>query len=270
MSVVYNEVRRPAVAGMFYPGDERGLRREVRKYLGTPARRQRVLGVMVPHAGYVYSGALCGRALAGVEIPQTVLILHTKHRPGGAAISLAAFERWQTPLGDVPADRELTDALAGAIAVSNRPHLQDHAAEVVLPFLQELRPDVRVAVVSVGAAAFGELQRAASAIAAAIKAHSRGVLIVASTDMNHYESHTRTLAKDKHALERLGEFDARGMLEVCEHEDISMCGVAATALMMEACRELGAGGARVLEHTTSGETSGDYDQVVGYATAVVE
>ncbi|MCC6574224.1 MAG: AmmeMemoRadiSam system protein B [Planctomycetes bacterium] len=270
MSVLYDSPRAAAVAGMFYPGDARSLKAEVHQYLGKPITPEKALGVMVPHAGYVYSGALCGHVLARVEIPETVLILHTKHRPGGGDLSLAAYEAWRTPLGELPTDRELTDALdKPPVVVSNRPHGHDHAAEVVLPFLQVLRPDVRVAVISVGHTDYRELLKAAANIAAAIKAHARGVLIVSSSDMNHYEGHTLTLAKDEKALERLRAFDPRGMLEVCLREDISMCGAFATALMVEACKLLGATGARVIEHTTSGPTSGDMEQVVGYATAVV-
>ena len=270
MSVLYDDVRPAAVAGMFYPGDEKTLRRDVLKLCGKQALREKALGVMVPHAGYVYSGALCGRALAGVEIPPTVLILHTKHQAGGGALSLAAFEHWQTPLGDVETDHELTDALANlpGIVVSNRPHTRDHAAEVVLPFLQVLRPAVKIAVISVGH--FEEnLATVAAAIARAIKSHKQPVLVVSSSDMNHYESHALTLSKDEHALAKLRACDAPVMLAVCEHENISMCGAYATALMLEICRALGATRARVLEHTTSGPTSGDMEQVVGYATAVV-
>lgn len=263
--------RQAAVAGMFYPADAQRLRGEVDAYIAAPARpRARAWGVMVPHAGYVYSGAVCGRALASVEIPPHVLILHTKHQQGGATLSLAGFDAWQTPLGDVPAHKPLCDALArvGGVQVSNAPHTRDHAAEVVLPFLQVLQPRVEVAVISVGAFDPAQLAARGKSLAAALKA-AGGALMIASSDMNHYDSHEVTLAKDELALKQLAAFEPHALMGVCELEEISMCGVCATALMLEAAKELGATRVEVLEHTTSGPTSGDFDQVVGYASARV-
>jgi AmmeMemoRadiSam system protein B len=263
--------RKAAVAGMFYPGDATRLRREIEGYLAKPAKpRARAFGVMVPHAGYLYSGAVCGHALASVEIPPRVLILHTKHQAGGGAVSLAEFDAWETPLGDVMADEKLNAALAKVAGVtrSNVPHTRDHAAEVVLPFLQMLRPEVQVAVLSVGVFDVASLAEMGAALAAAIKS-AGGALMVASSDMNHYDSHEITLAKDELALKQLAAFEPAEMLRVCEQEDVSMCGAFATALMLTAARQLGATRVEVLEHTTSGPTSGDYDQVVGYASARV-
>ncbi|MBE7491508.1 MAG: AmmeMemoRadiSam system protein B [Planctomycetes bacterium] len=265
-------VRHPAVAGRFYTAVPSRLRAEVERYCATPAApRARAYGVMVPHAGYMYSGAVCGRALASVEIPPLCLILHTKHQLGGGLLSLSQFEQWQTPLGPVAADPGLNAALAAVkgITPSNLPHFGEHAAEVVLPFLQVLRPDVRVAVISVMTAPPDLLQAAARGVAAAVLAQGSDVLLVASSDMNHYADHEETLRKDKLALDRLAEFDADGMLEVCARHDITMCGAHATALMLHACKALGATRVQVLEHTTSGEVSGEYGQVVGYASARV-
>ncbi|MBP9892077.1 MAG: AmmeMemoRadiSam system protein B [Planctomycetes bacterium] len=263
--------RQAAVAGMFYPADAWRLRRDIEGYTAQAAKpRLRALGVMVPHAGYVYSGAVCGRALASVEVTPRVLILHTKHQPGGATLSLAGFDAWETPLGEVAADKALCEAVAGVagVQVSNAPHSRDHAAEVVLPFLQVLRPGVKVAVVSVGAFEKEMLEALGRDLAAALKAVG-GALIVASSDMNHYDSHEVTLAKDNLALKNMAAFEPQALMQVCELEEISMCGVCATALMLSAAKALGATRVEVLEHTTSGPTSGDFDQVVGYASARV-
>ncbi|MDH5671407.1 MAG: AmmeMemoRadiSam system protein B [Myxococcales bacterium] len=263
-------VRPPAVAGAFYDGRPEVLRAQVDRFLSAPARpRQRARGVMVPHAGYIFSGAICGHALASVEIPATALILHTKHHPGGSALSLASFERWRTPLGDSELDPALFSALAAIpeISINDEPHHGEHAAEVVLPFLQRLRPGLRVAVLSVGHAPFAILERAGLGIAAALR--GRDTLIVASSDMNHYEDHETTLQKDALALRELERGDARAMLEVCEREAISMCGAAATALMLIAARALGASRVELLEHDTSGPVSGDYRRTVGYASALI-
>ncbi|MCB9895249.1 MAG: AmmeMemoRadiSam system protein B [Planctomycetes bacterium] len=266
-------IRHTAVAGHFYTSVPGKLREELASYLSKPAApKAKAYGVLVPHAGYIYSGAVCGHALASVEIPGTVLILHTKHQLGGGTFSLAGFREWETPLGKVRVDGALQKSLAAAegIDVSNFPHFQEHAAEVVLPFLQQLNPDVKVCVISVSHAPLETVQAVGAGIASAILSQDGGdTLIVASSDMNHYEDHETTLAKDKLALDKLAQYDTQGMIDVCFARDISMCGVHATALMLEACRGLGASKVELLEHTTSGEYKGQYGQVVGYASARV-
>jgi MEMO1 family protein len=266
------ETRTPAVAGRFYTAVPQRLRSEIESYIDSPAAaRAKAYGVMVPHAGYMYSGAVCGRALASVEIAPVCLVLHTKHHLGGGPMSLAQFTKWDTPLGTVPVDDPLNDALAKVpgIEATNLPHFSEHAAEVVIPFLQVLRPDVRVAVVAVSNLSPEQAAESGVGVARAILGHSSDVLIVSSSDMNHYADEETTQVKDKLALDKLAAFDAPGLIEVCEHHDITMCGVGATALMIEACKELGATRVELLEHTTSGQVSGDYNQVVGYASARV-
>lgn len=266
-------IRHPNVAGHFYTAVPARLRSEVEGYLAQPAAPSaKAYGVLVPHAGYMYSGAVCGRALASVEIPATVLILHTKHQVGGGTFCLAGFREWETPLGKVPVDGQLADALAKLddVDVSNLPHFSEHAAEVVLPFLQVLRPDVKVCVISVSHAPLETIQTVAQGIAKSILAHDGDdILIIASSDMNHYEDQPTTLAKDQLALDKLAAYDTQGMIEVCYARDISMCGLHATALMLETCRQLGASRVEMLEHITSGDISGSTHQVVGYASARV-
>ncbi|MCA8936324.1 MAG: AmmeMemoRadiSam system protein B [Planctomycetes bacterium] len=265
-------VRHPNVAGHFYTAVAARLRAEIDGYIArSAAEPAKAFGVLVPHAGYMYSGGVCGRALASVEIPQTVLILHTKHQVGGGVFSLAAFREWETPLGSVEVDESLQHAIAGIeeITVSNLPHFSEHAAEVVLPFLQVLRRDVKICVISVSHGPLADIQTVADGIAAGIKAHDGEVLVLASSDMNHYENQHITLEKDQMALDKLAAYDTQGLIDVCVGREISMCGLHATALMLETCRRLGAKTVELLEHTTSGETGGNMNQVVGYASARV-
>ena len=257
---------------MFYDGRPSALEREVRGYLSAPARAPRaVCGVVVPHAGYPYSGAICGRAVASAVVPQRVLILHTKHHPGGGTLALAPYRSWQTPLGEVQADEGLSAGLAElpGVTLSEVPHRQEHAAEVVLPFLQLARADLRVAVISVGHAPY-EALCAAGERAARVLADVEGpTLVVISTDMNHYASQAETERKDALALRPLAAFDPAGLLAVCDRHEISMCGVAATVLGLALCRERGATRVELLEHATSAAVSGDYSHVVGYASALI-
>lgn len=265
-------IRHPAVAGRFYTAVPKRLRAEIDGYLASPAApRAKAYGVLVPHAGYMYSGALCGRALASVEIPPICLVLHTKHQLGGGTLSLAAFREWETPLGRIAVHEGLSTALAKieGITPSNLPHFGEHAAEVVLPFLQVLRPDVQVAVISAMTVAPEQAARLGKGIAGAVLALPQDVLVIASSDMNHYADHDTTMKLDQLALDKLAAFDSAGMLQACEQYDITMCGVGATAVMLETCKALGATRVEILEHTTSGQVSGEYGQVVGYASARV-
>jgi AmmeMemoRadiSam system protein B len=269
---IIEDIRTPCVAGRFYTAVAKRLRAEIDGYVSAPAApRAKAYGVMVPHAGYIYSGAVCGHALASVEIPPVCLILHTKHQLGGGDLSLATFKEWETPLGMVKADQGFGDALGKVegITTSNLPHFGEHAAEVVIPFLQVLRPDVRIAVISTMTVDAQQAKAVGAGIATAILAQGEDVLVISSSDMNHYAEHELTMKKDQLALDKLAAFDTAGMLEVCKQYDITMCGVGATAVMLETCRALGATQVEVLEHTTSGEVSGEYGQVVGYASARV-
>ena len=265
-------LRHQHVAGHFYTAVPDRLRTEVEGYLAEPAAaKAKAYGVMVPHAGYMYSGAVCGRALASVEVPDKVLILHTKHQLGGGTFSLAGFREWETPLGRVRINEKLHGALAsvGGIDVSNLPHFSEHAAEVVLPFIQVINPNAQACIISVSHGPYEQVKAVGEGIAKAILGAEGDVLVIASSDMNHYEDHYTTMDKDKLALDKLAEYDGEGMLEVCIARDISMCGVHATALMLEACKALGASKVELLEHTTSGQVGGDMNQVVGYASARV-
>jgi MEMO1 family protein len=267
-----DRIRIPAVAGRFYTAAGSRLREELEGYLASPAAPvAKAYGVMVPHAGYMYSGGVCGRALASIEVPRLILIVHTKHQLGGGDLSLAMFEQWETPLGNIQVAPRLNANLAALpeITASNHPHFTEHAAEVVLPFLKVLQENVRVSVLSVMRTPFETLRQASKGIARALLQINEDFLVIASSDMNHYADQQTTLAKDKLALDRLAAFDAKGLLETCEAHDITMCGAHATALMLEVCRELGATRVELLEHTTSGEVSHDYEHVVGYATARV-
>jgi MEMO1 family protein len=269
---IIEDIRIPVVAGRFYTAVPKRLRAEIEGYVASPAApRAKAYGVMVPHAGYMYSGAVCGRALASVDVPTLCLILHTKHQLGGGDLSLAKFKQWETPLGLVAADQPFTDALGKVegIAASNLPHFGEHAAEVVLPFLQVLQPKVRVAVISAMTVTAEHARAVGEGIARAILAQGEDVLVISSSDMNHYADHDLTMRKDQLALDQLAAFDTAGMLDVCKQYDITMCGVGATAVMLETCRALGATRVELLEHTTSGEVSGEYGQVVGYASARV-
>ena len=212
-------VRRPAVAGRFYPGDPDDLRAEARGYLSetnTPNQTPvRALGCIAPHAGYVYSGHVAGAVFARVEVPRQCVVMCPNHTGMGRALAVMSEGAWETPLGDVPIDHELAEALKGqfpALQEDAAAHRAEHAAEVELPFLLLRQPELRFVPIALGTGQFEALEQLGKALAHVIAAQKDPVLIVASSDMNHYESDTVTRAKDHRAIERILTLDPRGTI----------------------------------------------------------
>jgi MEMO1 family protein len=269
-------LRHPAVAGRFYPKNPDDLRTEVRAYLSPPGcenqPRLRALGCMVPHAGYMYSGHVAGAVFARLEIPKLCLLMCPNHTGQGRALSIMSEGTWETPLGDVPIDRELASALKHRFPVlqeDSAAHRAEHAAEVELPFLQTLRPDLGFVPIALGTGQFEALEELGKTIAEVISEGSEPVLIIASSDMNHYESDAVTRIKDQRAIERILTLDPQGLYQVVKQQDISMCGFGPAVAMLTATRQLGAKSAELVKYATSGDISGDRDMVVGYAGVIV-
>jgi hypothetical protein len=289
-------VRTPAVAGRFYPGRADELLREVREYtspdktsLDTPVESARIaaIGCVAPHAGYIYSGSVAGAVYSRLEIPEHCVILCPNHTGKGRALAVMANTTWQTPLGEVAADADLSARLLRrfpALQEDSTAHRSEHAIEVQLPFLQTRQPELNIVPIAIGTSDFDVLGGLGEALAEGITARREGnqredkqeedrkkkVLIIASSDMNHYESDAVTRVKDHKAIERVLAMDARGLWEVVMNEDISMCGFGPTIVMLTAARLLGATSATLVKYATSGEVSGDYESVVGYAGIIVE
>lgn len=285
-------IRAPAVAGRFYPGRAEELLREIREYTSagkTPVEAGRIaaIGCVAPHAGYIYSGGVAGAVYSRLEIPKRCVILCPNHTGKGRPLSIMANTTWQTPLGEVAADAEMGARLLRrfpALEENSAAHRAEHAIEVQLPFLQARQPELNIVPIAIGTSDFDVLRGLGEALADVIAARQEDdpekdgqeedraekVLIVASSDMNHYESDAVTRVKDHKAIERVLAMDARGLWEVVMNEDISMCGFGPTIVMLTAAKLLGAAAATLVKYATSGEVSGDYESVVGYAGIIVE
>ena len=261
--------REPAVAGRFYSGEPGALRREVDRFLGAGGEKVAAKGVVVPHAGYVYSGAIAGAVFARVEVPSRVVILGPNHTGLGHPVALWPDGAWRLPSGDVPVDAALTGALAAGPPVERdrEAHLREHALEVQVPFLSRARPDVAIAALCLGHLRFADCQAVGKTVARA--AREAGALVVASSDMSHYVSAEAAREKDHHAIERILALDARGLYDVVHRENISMCGIIPATVMLVAAVELGATRAELVRYGNSGEVNGDMRQVVGYAGILV-
>lgn len=275
-------IRPPAVAGRFYPSDRKELAAEIKLYtqgdapegVGAAVVEQvAARACVVPHAGYMYSGHVAGAVYASLDIPARCILLGPRHFPGGEPMSILTEGSWQTPLGDAAIDsalaREIRDACP-RLREDPVSHAREHSLEVQVPFLQQLVSGFRFVPIVLVTDRFGAIEELGRAVARVVAAQRDRVLVVASSDMNHYESDAVTRQKDGRAIEKILALDARGLFDTVRAEGITMCGYAATVAMLVAMNELGAKEAKLVRYATSGDVNGNRDEVVGYAGVVVQ
>jgi AmmeMemoRadiSam system protein B len=261
-------VRRPAVAGQFYPSHPKRLQEAVDSLLEPNAPKQHALGILCPHAGYPYSGPTAGKVFSHVTIPERMILLGVNHHGIGSPFAMYPRGQWQTPLGEVTIDEPLAAHLLAAC-----PHLEDdpaahepeHSLEVELPFIQRLRSEAQIVPILFGSHNLTKLRTIGNAIAEVIRSDGRPILLLASSDMNHYESQEVAMRKDQMAIDAMLALDADKLMQVCEEEEITMCGVAPACAMLFALKALDATRAELIDHRTSGDVTGDTASVVGYA-----
>ena len=267
-------VRPPAFAGRFYPRDPQILREEIHSYLSQDSSQEAVFafGCIAPHAGYMYSGHVAGAVFAKLEIPELCVVMCPNHTGKGRPLAIVSEGTWDTPLGSVPIATEFATDLkerCPLVEEDATAHRSEHAVEVELPFLQARQPQLEFVPIALGTKQFEALEQLGFALANAITAYGNPVLIVASSDMNHYESDAITRAKDHSAIDAVLRLDARGLYEVVTQQQVSMCGFGPAVAMLTATKELGATSGELMKYATSGDISGDRDLVVGYAGIVV-
>jgi MEMO1 family protein len=262
-------LRLPAVAGRFYPANPEELTALVRKYAmpqpdTTP---QRVKACLVPHAGYLFSGHVAGAVFARIVRPQRIVILGVRHFPRGECLAINSSGAWRTPLGDAPIDEPLAATLKKECPILREDrvaHGAEHSVEVQLPFLQVLSPGFSFVPIALGSARFDDLVTVGEALAHVLAANPE-VLLLTTSDLNHYENDATTRLKDKKAIDQILALNPRGLYDVCRNEDISMCGLGPAVAMLTALRALAANRAELVRYATSADVSGDTSSVVGYA-----
>ncbi len=265
-------IRLPAVSGRFYPSDPKKLALEIQQYTASENKKSVMRGCVVPHAGYMYSGHVAGAVYSAIEIPALCILLGPRHFPGGEAMAIISEGSWQTPFGNAQINSQLATELKQAcpfLREDRVAHQREHSLEVQIPFLQQLNSNLRFVPVVLATNRYHELEAFGHAVAKVTKAQNDPVLVVASTDMNHYESDPVTRTKDQKAIDCILELDPRGLYDTVQSEDITMCGVAATVAMLVAMRDLGATQAELVRYATSGDITGDREEVVGYAGLIV-
>ena len=268
--------RMPAVAGMFYESQGEALSQQVSACVAdVPLEEQgslEAVGVVTPHAGYLYSGAVAGAVFARVRVPERVVLLGPNHTGLGQAASLMASGIWAMPGGDVPVDEDLARRILDRVPwvrEDHWAHLQEHSLEVQIPFLQRFQPRLRITPLVLMGVRYPLCQALGQALASCIRDVQEPVLIVASSDMTHYEPQSQAQTKDRMAIQRILELDPEGLYRVVHEERISMCGYLPAVVMVVAAKALGAREARLIRYATSGDVTGDVSSVVGYAGIAV-
>jgi AmmeMemoRadiSam system protein B len=272
-------LRSAAVAGYFYKASRDALRKQVEGFIMPGATKRKAVGIVAPHAGLIYSGPVAGAVYSSVEIPDTLILIGPNHTGLGAAVSLMGKGSWETPLGTV----EIDETLAASILAQSRhiqedslAHLREHSLEVQLPFIQYFKDKFKIVPIQMLDTRLDTCRDLGRAVAEAIKEKiladldvKQDVLIVASSDMSHYEQADRAKEKDFKAIRCILDLDPEGLYRVVRDYEITMCGYGPAVAMLTAAKILGASKAELIKYSNSGETSGDYDKVVGYAGIVV-
>ena len=265
-------LRLPAVSGRFYPSDPIELTSLIREYTNAAAHSPLipVRACLVPHAGYVYSGSVAGAVLAGIVLPKKVIVLGVRHHPRGEQAAILSSGAWRTPLGDAPIDEPLAAGLREACPLLREDsvaHSAEHSLEVQLPFLQVLAADFTFVPIALGTVHFEKLLSVGEALAKVL-AGREDMLLLTTSDMNHYEDDATTRIKDRKAIDQLLALDPRGLYDTCRNEKISMCGLGPAVAMLTALNALGARRADLVKYATSADVSGDRTAVVGYAGVI--
>ena len=280
------KIRRPTVAGTFYEGNAEALKVQVENcFLHSFGSRRlpkvnnvgprEILGLLCPHAGYVYSGSVAANAFFKLALdgkPDVVVILGPNHTGYGSALSVMNEGAWRTPFGDVEIDVEVANELVketSVLDVDEVAHRNEHSIEVQLPFLQYLYGD-KFRFVPV-CFLMQDLESAVEVGRALVETLvNRNAVVIASSDFTHYESQANVNRKDLAALKAVEALDAKQLYTTIEAQNVSACGYAPIAALMTYAKGLGAQKAELLIHKTSGDITGDTDSVVGYAAVSIK
>jgi len=265
--------RSPIVAGQFYPASPSQLKTMIEQLVGEKVAREDVIGLVSPHAGYIYSGPVAGAVISRIKFKDTFIIMGPSHTGRGKPLSIMTEGTWETPLGEIEIDSELGKqilAVSSYLQEDSIAHQFEHSIEVQLPFLQYFKPDIKIVPIVLSYSSGATYKEIGKEIAKAIKDLNREVVIMASSDMTHYEPQESAQSKDTQAIEAILDLNEDELLKRVDELNISMCGYAPTVSLISAARELGATGAELVKYQTSGDITGDYSGVVGYAGIIIK
>ncbi len=265
-------IRNPVVSGQFYPASPSQLKAMIEGMVDEKAAKEEVIGLVSPHAGYIYSGWVAGAVISKIKFKDTFIIMGPNHTGMGKPCSIMTEGVWKTPLGEVEIDSELGKrilATSSYLQEDYAAHQYEHSIEVQIPFLQYFKPDIRIVPIILAYSSGAIYKEIGREIAKAIKDSNKEVVIIASSDMTHYEPQESAQRKDMQAIEAILDLNEDELLRRIDELDISMCGYAPAVSLISAAKELGATGAELVRYQTSGDTTGDYSAVVGYAGVII-
>jgi len=266
-------IRQAQAAGQFYPARASALKKQIEQLIEKKREKEDALGLVSPHAGYIYSGRVAASCFSQVKLTKTVVILGPNHTGLGAPFSIMANGRWQMPLGEVEIDSSLARGILKTsqyLQEDLKAHIYEHSIEVQLPFLQYFSAEVKIVPIVVSMANFKTFDQIGKAIAKAIKETGQKVLVIASSDMTHYEPEEEAKRNDNLAIQAMLDLDGEELLKRVNKFNITMCGYGPAISMLSAAKAQGAKGARLIKYETSARASGDYSSVVGYAGIMVK
>ncbi|MCL4343360.1 MAG: AmmeMemoRadiSam system protein B [Nitrososphaerota archaeon] len=271
--------RRAAVAGYFYPSNPDELKESIKSSflsrvgpgkLPPSEHKADALGYIVPHAGYEYSGPVAAHAyyeISAINDNLTFIILGPNHYGIGSPIAVPQSDEWETPIGTVEVDEILKRDIikeSNIIDVDDSAHWREHSIEVQVPFLQYVMKEFKILPISMSYMEMGAAVDVAETISRAIK--GKKIMIIASSDMTHYESQSSVREKDNEAINAITSLDVSGLYRAISHSNITMCGYGPAAVLMHLSGLMGYSWVNLLKHSDSGEMTGDTASVVGYAS----
>jgi AmmeMemoRadiSam system protein B len=260
--------REAAVAGYFYPGKKEELIQMLNFLIPKTEDKKDAKGILVPHAGYIYSGDVAGKVYGSIKLPETFIILSPNHTGKGHDISIMNAGIWNTPLGDAIINTELANKIIdnyNEIKVDPKAHEREHAGEVQLPFIQFLKSDFSFVPICIKELEYEILNKIALAIWNAIEEFRKNVLLIASSDMTHFQPATIAEKMDQMAIEQMMQLKPRKLYQTVLENNISMCGFIPAVIMIIALKKMNCTKGELIAYSNSGEKTGDYDDVVSYA-----
>lgn len=265
--------RSPAVAGQFYYGSASRLKSQVQQYIIEGSEKEKVIGIISPHAGLMYSGHVAGAVYSSIQFPKTFILIGPNHTGFGANASMMVSGEWEIPTGTFHIDEKLSKKIlqkSSYVSEDMQAHIFEHSIEVQLPFIAYFSTSVKIVPISVMRASLQDCSKIAEAIADAVKETDYDVVIVASSDMSHYEPDDVARRLDSLAINEALNLNPEGLYNIVQKKGISMCGFIPATIMLYAAKALGAKEAKLVKYATSGDVSGDYERVVGYAGVIVK
>ncbi len=265
-------IREPVVSGQFYPAGKKELSEIINSLAPPETSKISAKGIILPHAGYIYSGRVTATTVSKVLARKRLIILGNNHTGFGPDFGLWDKGSWLTPLGKIDIDEELAKLILSKgelITEDFLAHKAEHSIEVQLPILSQLFGDFKFVPIACGISKLEKYTQAASQIYEAIKAIKNEILLVASTDLTHYEPEATARRKDREVIEAIVNLDEQSLIRKVNSQNITMCGVAPVAVLISCLKKLGAKKSQVALYQTSADTTGDFSSVVGYVGMII-